>query len=278
MIISLNDITSRFGILNPENLQMFVKWIDFSPSQKYPQKSKQQCVPNGIQLGVGQSAYVTLKTDTGKHVFSAYILASSETSFIKTTYYRISLTHFMMFGKNCKDKIADFWEAYKKADATVSFEESQPRLQRLENLAKRSGGFYEKFLGLAKAHEVINGFDRNQVAEIKRFWDSRNLSQQSQQATLSESIPMQSPFAAQQLPQIASGPLQSPFLTQQTPQAALPAQFPFAAQQPIQAPVASQMAPQASQTQVPQATLEGIYCLLQQLLAANTAQAAATAP
>ena len=169
MIISLNDITSRFGILSPENLQMFVRWIDFSPSQKYPQKSKQQCVPNGIQLGVGQSAYVTLKTDAGKHVFSAYILVNSETSFIKTTYYRISLTHFMMFGQNRKDKVADFWEAYKKANETVTIEESMPRQQRLEMLAKRSGGSYDKFLGLAKAHELINGFDKKQVAEISFY-------------------------------------------------------------------------------------------------------------
>lgn len=269
MIISLNDITSRFGILSPENLQMFVRWIDFSPSQKYPQKSKQQCVPNGIQLGVGQSAYVTLKTDAGKHVFSAYILVNSETSFIKTTYYRISLTHFMMFGQNRKDKVADFWEAYKKANETVTIEESMPRQQRLEMLAKRSGGSYDKFLGLAKAHELINGFDKKQVAEIRIFWDSWILSQQTQQAPQT-SFPAQSPFSGQQQPvQIASGPLQSPFATQQTPQVAPPAQSPFAEQQPIQAPTTPSMAPQMQATQ---AMLQSIYNLLQPLFAANMAQ------
>ena len=256
MTITYQDIINHFGLSNSENLQMFVKWILLSPGQIYPLKSEQMNTPSGFQLDVGQFAYITLKSETGKHVFSAYIFANSETSFIKTTYYRISLTHFMMFGKNCKDKIADFWEAYKKADATVSFEESQPRLQRLENLAKRSGGFYEKFLGLAKAHEVINGFDRNQVAEIKRFWDARNTPSQVQQQAPQVAPPAQSPFSTPQPAQIASGPLQSP----------------FTAQKPIQAPVAPQMTPQASQTQVPQATLEGIYSLLQQLLAANTAQ------
>ena len=252
---------------------MFVRWIDFSPSQKYPQKSKQQCVPNGIQLGVGQSAYVTLKTDAGKHVFSAYILVNSETSFIKTTYYRISLTHFMMFGQNRKDKVADFWEAYKKANETVTIEESMPRQQRLEMLAKRSNGSYDKFLGLAKAHELINGFDRNQVEEIRRFWDARNTLHQVQQQTPQAAPPAQSPFAVQlQSAQIASGPLQSPFAAQQTLQAALPAQSPFVAQQPVQAPTIPPMASQTPQAQVPQATLEGIYGLLQQLLAASSAQ------
>lgn len=262
MNISLNDITSHFGISNPENLQMFVKWILLSPDQDYPQKSGQMSAPGGFQLEVGNFAYITLKSGADKHVFSAYILANSETSFIKTTHYRISLTHYQMFGKNCKDKVANFWEAYKKADKTVSFEESLPRLQRLEMLAKRSNGSYDKFLGLAKAHDVINGFDARQVAEIKRFWDARNTPSQVQQ----------------QFPQ-AAPPVQSPFSTPQPAQTALrPLQSPFAAQQPIQVPVAPQMTPQASQTQVPQATLEGIFCLLQQLLAANTAQASATAP
>ena len=262
MNISLNDITSHFGISNPENLQMFVKWILLSPDQDFPQKSGQMSAPGGFQLEVGNFAYITLKSGADKHVFSAYILANSETSFIKTSHYRISLTHYQMIGKNCKDKVANFWEAYKKADKTVSFEESLPRLQRLEMLAKRSNGSYDKFLSLAKAHDVINGFDARQVAEIKRFWDARNTPSQVQQ----------------QFPQ-AAPPVQSPFSTPQPAQTALrPLQSPFAAQQPIQVPVAPQMTPQASQTQVPQATLEGIFCLLQQLLAANTAQASATAP
>ncbi len=278
MTITHQDIINRFGLSSSENLQMFVMWIDFSPSQRFPQKSKQQSVPNGIQLDVGQFAYVTLKSGAGKHVFSAYILVNSENSFIKTTYHRISLTHFMMFGQNCKDRVADFWNAYKKADETVSIEESMPLPQRLEMLAKRSGGSCDKFIKLAKAHDVINGFDPKQVAEIKRFWDSWILSQQTQQAPQT-SFPAQSPFSGQQQPvQIASGPLQSPFATQQTPQVAPPAQSPFAEQQSIQAPTTPSMAPQAYQTQVPQATLEGIYSLLQQLLAANTAQASVTAP
>lgn len=276
MTITPQYIINHFGLSSSESLQMFVMWIDFSPSQRFPQKSKQQSAPNGIQLGVGQFAYVTLKSGAGKHVFSAYILVNSENSFIKTTYRRISLTHFMMFGQNCKDKIADFWKAYKKADETVSIEESMPLPQRLEMLAKRSGGSCDKFIKLAKAHDVINGFDPKQVAEIKRFWDSWILSQQTQQ-TPQTSLPAQSPFAVQQPAQTAPGPLQSPFATQQAPQAALPAQSPLAAQ-PIQAPMAPQMAPQTYQTQASQATLEGIYCLLQQLLAANTAQASATAP
>lgn len=263
MNISLNDITSHFGIPNPEALQMFVKWIQLSPSQKYPQKSEQMSAPNGIQLDAGQFAYVTLKNGSGKHVFSAYILVNSETSFIKTTHYRISLTHYQMFGKNCKDKVADFWEAYKKADKTVSFEESLPRLQRLEMLAKRSNGSYDKFLGLAKAHDVINGFDARQVAEIKRFWDTRNTPSQVQQQSPQAAPLAQSPFAEQQQPVLtAPGPMQSP----------------FAAQEPIQAPVVSPMAPQTCQTQTSQATLEGIYHLLQQLLVANKAQASAMAP
>ena len=279
MIISLNDITSHFSILNPENLQMFVKWILLSPSQKYPQKSEQMSAPSGIQLGAGQFAYLTLKTGTDKHVFSAYIFADSATSFRQTNFYRITLTHYLMFGKNCKNKISDVFQAYRKADETVSLEESMPRQQRLEMLAKRSGGSYDKFLGLAKAHELINGFDRNQVAEIKRFWDARNTLSEAQQQAPQAAPPAQSPFSGQQQPvQIASGPLQSPFATQQTPQVAPPAQSPFAEQQSIQAPTTPSMAPQAYQTQVSQATLEGIYSLLQQLLAANTAQASVTAP
>ena len=279
MIISLNDITSHFSILNLENLQMFVKWILLSPSQKYPQKSEQMSAPSGIQLGAGQFAYLPLKTGADKHVFSAYIFADSATSFRQTNFYRITLTHYLMFGKNCKNKISDVFQAYRKADETVSLEESMPRQQRLEMLAKRSNGSYEKFLGLAKAHELINGFNRNQVAEIKRFWDARNTLPQVQQQAPQAAPPAQSPFSGQQQPvQIASGPLQSPFATQQTPQEAPPAQSPFAEQQPIQAPTTPSMEPQASQTQVPQATLEGIYCLLQQLLAANVAQASAKAP
>lgn len=263
MIISLNDITSRFGISNPKNLQMFVKWISLSQSQNFPQKSEQMCAPNGIQLDVGQFAYITLKSEAGKHVFSAYVFADSTASFRQTNYSRITLTHYLMFGKSCKDKISDVFQAYRKADETVSKEESLPRQQRLENLAKRSGGEWSKFLGLAKSHELINGFDRNQVAEIKRFWDARNTLSEAQQQASQAAPPAQSPFTVQQqFTQIASGPLQSP----------------FAEQQPIQAPTTPSMAPQASQTQVPQATLEGIYCLLQQLLAANTAQASVTAP
>lgn len=279
MTITPQDIINRFGLPCSESLQMFVKWIDFSPNQQNPRKSEQVCVPNGIQLDAGQFAYITLKKLTGKSVFSSFIFANTETSFIKTSNQRVSTTYYNMYGVKQKHKIANVFEAYRKADEVVSFEESMPRLQRLEMLAKRSSGSYDKFLSLAKAHEVINGFDRNQVAEIKRFWDSRNLFQQSQQATQSASIPMQSPFAAQQLPQTATGPAQSPFAVQQTQQAALPAQSPFVAQQqPIQAPMAPQMAPQTYQTQASQATLEGIYSLLQQLLAANTAQASAAAP
>lgn len=279
MTITHQDIINRFGLSSSENFQMFVKWILLSPSQKYPQKSEQMSAPSGIQLGVGQFAYLTLKTGTDKHVFSAYIFADSATSFRQTNFYRITLTHYLMFGKNCKNKISDVFQAYRKADETVSLEESMPRQQRLEMLAKRSNGSYEKFLGLAKAHELINGFNRNQVAEIKRFWDARNTLHQVQQQAPQTSFPAQSPFSGQQQPvQIASGPLQSPFATQQTPQVAPPAQSPFAEQQSIQAPTTPSMAPQAYQTQVPQATLEGIYSLLQQLLAANTAQASVTAP
>lgn len=270
MIISLNDITSRFSILNPENLQMFVKWISLSQSQNYPQKSEQMCAPNGIQLDAGQFAYVTLKSGTGKHVFSAYLFADSATSFRQTNYLRIAQTHYLMYGRNCKGKIPDVFQAYKKADETVTMEESMPRQQRLEMLAKRSNGSYEKFLGLAKAHELINGFDRNQVAEIKRFWDARNTLSEAQQQAPQAASPAQSPFTVQQqFAQIASGPLQSPFAAQQTPQTALPAQSPFAAQQPIQAPTAPQIAPQMQATQ---AMLQSIYNLLQPLFAANTAQ------
>ncbi len=278
MIISLNDITSRFGILNPENLQMFVKWISLSQNQNYPQKSEQMCTPNGIQLGIGQFAYITLKSETGKHVFSAYVFADSAASFRQTNYSRITLTHYLMFGKNCKDKISDVFQAYRKADETVSKEESLPRQQRLEKLAKLSGGEWSKFLGLAKSHELINGFDKKQVVEIRNFWNSRIRFQQTQQAPQT-SLPAQSPFAVQQPAQIAPGPLQSPFAVQQTQQAALPAQSPFVAQQqPIQAPMAPPMAPQTYQTQASQATLEGIYSLLQQLLAANTTRTSTTAP
>ena len=270
MIISLNDITSRFSILNSEKLQMFVKWISLSQSQNYPQKSEQMCAPNGIQLDAGQFAYVTLKSGTGKHVFSAYLFADSATSFRQTNYLRIAQTHYLMYGRNCKGKIPDVFQAYKKADETVTMEESMPRQQRLEMLAKRSNGSYEKFLGLAKAHELINGFDRNQVAEIKRFWDARNTLSEAQQQAPQAASPAQSPFTVQQqFAQIASGPLQSPFAAQQTPQTALLAQSPFTAQQPVQAPVASQMAPQ---TQATQAMLQSIYNLLQPLFAANMAQ------
>lgn len=260
MTISIQDIASRFGISNPENLQMFVKWIQLSPSQKYPQKSEQMSAPNGIQLGAGQFAYITLKSETGKHVFSAYVFADSATSFCQTNYSRITLAHYLMFGKNCKDKISDIFQAYRKADETVSMEESLPRQQRLENLAKRSNGSYERFLGLAKAHDVINGLDPKQVAEIKRFWDDwsgkqhapQQAPQQAQQA-----VPLaQSPFAMQPPAQTASEPLQSP----------------FAVQQPIQAPVTPQMAPQM---QTIQATLQAIYNLLQPLFAPNMAQSVA---
>jgi hypothetical protein len=271
MTITPQDIINRFGLPCSESLRMFVKWIDFSPNQQNPRKSEQVCVPNGIQLAAGQFAYITLKTQTGKSVFSSFIFANAETSFIKTSNQRVSTTYYNMYGVKQKNKIANVFEAYRKADEAVSFEESLPRQQRLETLAKRSGGSYDKFLGLVKSRDLINGFDRNQVAEIKRFWDARNTPSQVQQQASQMAPPAQSPFAAQQLPQTATGPAQSPFAAQQTPQTALPAQSPFAEQQPIQAP-------QASQTQVPQATLEGIYCLLQQLLAANTAQASVTAP
>lgn len=279
MTISIQDVTNYFGLSSTENLQMLVKWISLSQSQNYPQKSEQMCAPNGIQLDAGQFAYVTLKSGTGKHVFSAYLFADSATSFHQTNYLRIAQTHYLMYGRNCKGKISDVFQAYKKADEIVAMEESLPREQRLEKLAKRSGGSYNKFLGLAKAHDIINGFDPKQVEEIKRFWDSWILSRQTQQAP--QAVPMaQSSFTVQQLPvQIASNPLQSPFAVQQTQQAAFPAQSPFVAQQqPIQAPMAPQMAPQTYQTQASRATLEGIYCLFQQLLAANTTQASAMAP
>lgn len=277
MTITHQDITNRFGLSSSENFQMFVKWISLSQSQNYPQKSEQMCAPYGIQLDVGQFAYITLKSETGKHVFSAYVFADSAASFRQTNYSRITLTHYLMFGKSCKDKISDVFQAYRKADESVSKEESLPRQQRLENLAKLSGGEWSKFLGLAKSHELINGFDKKQVAEIRNFWNSRIRSQQTQQ-TPQTSLPAQSPFAVQQPAQTATGPLQSPFAAQQVPQAPLPAQSPFAAQQPIQAPVAFQMAPQTFQTQVLQAALEGIYSQLQQLLAANMAQASVKVP
>ena len=278
MTISIQDVTNYFGLSSTESLQMLVKWISLSQSQNYPQKSEQMCAPNGIQLDAGQFAYVTLKSGTDKHVFSAYLFADSATSFRQTNYLRIAQTHYLMYGRNCKGKIPDVFQAYKKADETVTMEESMPRQQRLEMLAKRSNGSYEKFLGLAKAHELINGFDKKQVAEIRNFWNSRIRSQQTQQAQQT-SLPAQSPFAVQQPAQTAPGPLQSPFAVQQPQQAARPAQSPFMAQyQPIQASMVPQMAPQTSQTQVPQATLEGIYRLLQQLLTANTAQVPATAP
>lgn len=269
MTISIQDITQYFGLPSSDNLQMLVKWILLSPSQEFPQKSEQMSAPNGIQLGAGQFAYITLKSETGKHVFSAYIFADSATSFRQTNFYRITLTHYFMFGRNCKNKISDVFQAYRKADETVSLEESMPRQQRLEMLAKRSGGSYDKFLGLAKAHELINGFDRNQVTEIKLFWDARNTLPQVQQQAPQAAPPAQSPSAAQQPAQATPGPLQSPFAAQQAPQAALPAQSPFAAQQPAQAPVAHQMAPQTQGTQV---TLQAICSLLQQLLAVNMAQ------
>lgn len=262
MTIYIQDITNYFGLSSTDNLQMLIKWISLSPGQEYPQKSEEMNASSGFQLDVGQFAYVTLKSGSGQHVFSAYILVNSETTFIKTSYCRISLTHYLMFGKKCKDKVADFWEAYKKADKTVSFEETLPRPQRLENLAKRSGGEWKKFLGLAKSHELINGFDRNQVEEIKRFWDARNTQSQPQQQAPQVVPPAQSPFSAPQPAPMASVPLQSPFATQR----------------PVQAPVTPPMAPQMPQSQVPQATLEGIYSLLQQLLAANMVQASAKAP
>ena len=252
MTITPQDIINRFGLPCSESLQMFVKWIDFSPNQQNPRKSEQVCVPNGIQLAAGQFAYITLKTQTGKSVFSSFIFANAETNFIKTSNQRVSMTYFNMYGVKQKNKIANVFEAYRKADEAVSFEESLPRQQRLEMLAKRSGGSYDKFLGLVKSRDLINGFDRNQVAEIKRFWDLWNQPQQSHQATQSAPIPMPSPFTEQQ-----------------TPQAALPAQSPFVAQQPVQAPTIPPMAPQ---TQAPQVSLQGIFNLLQQLLMANTAQ------
>lgn len=269
MTITHQDIINRFGLSSSENFQMFVKWILLSPSQKYPQKSEQMSAPSGIQLGAGQFAYLTLKTGTDKHVFSAYIFADSATSFRQTNFYRITLTHYLMFGKNCKNKISDVFQAYRKADETVSLEESMSRQQRLEMLAKRSGGSYDKFLGLAKAHELINGFNRNQVEEIKRFWDARNTLPQVQQQAPQAAPPAQSPSAAQQPAQATPGPLQSPFAAQQAPQAVLPAQSPFAAHQPVQAPT---MPPMAPQTQAPQVSLQGIFNLIQQLLMANTAQ------
>lgn len=256
MSISIKDITSYFGLSYTDNLQMFVKWIQLSPSQKYPQKSGQMKAPNGIQLGAGQFAYITLKSETGKHIFSTYIFADSATSFCQTNYSRITLAHYLMFGKNCKDKISDVFQAYRKADETVSMEESLPRQQRLENLAKRSNGSYEKFLGLAKAHELINGLDPKQVAEIKRFWDDWSGKQQTPQQAQQAAHLAQSPFAMQQPAQTASEPLQSP----------------FAVQQPIQAPVTPQMAPQM---QTIQATLQAIYNLLQPLFAPNMAQSVA---
>lgn len=269
MTISIQDITSYFGLSSTENLQMLVRWIQLSPSQNNPQKSKQMSAPNGIQLDAGQFAYITLKSETGKHVFSAYLFAESAIGFRRTNYTRIAQTYYLMFGKNCKNKISDVFQAYRKADEIVSKEESMPRQQRLEMLAKRSGGSYDKFLGLAKAHELINGFDKKQVVEIRNFWDSWILSQQTQQAPQT-SFPAQSPFSGQQQPvQIASGPLQSPFATQQTPQVAPPAQSPFAEQQPIQAPATPSMAPQMQATQ---AMLQSIYNLLQPLFAANMAQ------
>ena len=254
MTISIQDIASRFGISNPENLQMFVKWIQLSPSQKYPQKSEQMSAPNGIQLGAGQFAYVTLKSVSGKHVFSAYIFADSATSFCQTNYSRITLAHYLMFGKNCKDKISDIFQAYRKADETVSMEESLPRQQRLENLAKRSNGSYERFLGLAKAHDVINGLDPKQVAEIKRFWDDWSGKQHAPQQAQQAAPLAQSPFAIQQQPaQTASEPLQSPFV----------------AQQPIQQAPTTPLAPQM---QAILAALQSICNQLQQFLMANTAQ------
>lgn len=263
MTITPQDIINHFGLPSSDNLQMLVKWILLSPSQEFPQKSEQMSAPNGIQLGAGQFAYITLKSGSGQHIFSAHILANSETSFIRTTHYRISLTHYLMFGKNCKDKVADFWEAYKKADKVVSAEDALPRQQRLEMLAKRSGGSFDKFLGLAKAHDVINGRNSKQVAEIKRFWDDWNGNQHTQQQQFPQvAPPEQSPFSVPQPAQMASGPLQSP----------------FAAQRPVQAPVTPTMAPQAFQSQISQATLEGIYSLLQQLLTANMVQTSAKAP
>jgi hypothetical protein len=256
MTISIQDITQYFGLPSSDNLQMLVKWVLLSPSQEFPQKSEQKCAPNGIQLDAGQFAYVTLKSGTGKHVFSAYLFADSATSFRQTNYHRIAQTHYLMYGRNCKGKIPDIFQAYKKADEAVTMEESMPRQQRLEMLAKRSGGAYDKFLGLAKAHELINGFDRNQVAEIRRFWDSRNTLPQVQQQAPQVVPPTQPPFSVPQPAQIASGPLQSP----------------FAAQRPVQAPQAPTTPQMAPQTQVPQVTLQDLFNLMQQLLMANTAQ------
>ena len=256
MTITPQYIINHFGLPYSGSLQMFVKWIDFSPNQQNPRKSEQVSVPNGIQLDAGQFAYITLKTQTGKSVFSSFIFANTETSFIKTSNQRVSTTYYNMYGAKQKNKMTNVFEAYRKADELVSFEESLPREQRLENLAKRSGGSYNKFLGLAKAHELIYGFDPKQVAEIKRFWDSWNMRPQAQQLSPQAAPLAQSPFAEQQQPvQTAPGPMQSPFATQQ----------------PIQAPMAPQMAPKEQASQV---TLQGIYNLLQQLLMANTVQSA----
>ena len=125
MTIYIQDITNYFGLSSTDNLQMLVKWIMLSPSQEFPQKSEQMSAPSGIQLGAGQFAYLTLKTGTDKHVFSAYIFADSATSFRQTNFYRITLTHYLMFGKNCKNKISDVFQAYRKADEIVSKEESR---------------------------------------------------------------------------------------------------------------------------------------------------------
>lgn len=255
MIITPQDIINHFGLSCPESLQMFVRWIDFSPSQQNPKKSEPVCVPNGIQLGAGQFAYVTLKTQTGKYVFKSFIFANTETSFIKTSNQRVSRTYYNMYGARQKNKIANIFEAYRNADEVVSAEEAMPLQQRLDMLAKRSNGSYDKFLGIVKAHEVINGFDSNQVAEIKRFWDDWSGKQQTPQQAPQAAPLAQSPFATQQQPApIASGPLQSPFV----------------AQQPIQqAPITPPMAPQI---QTILAALQSICNQLQQLLMPNTAQ------
>lgn len=122
MIISLNDITSRFSILNPENLQMFVKWISLSQSQNYPQKSEQMCAPNGIQLDAGQFAYVTLKSGTGKHVFSAYLFADSATSFRQTNYLRI-VKNKVLSEREFLKKMFGVLKDFRKGDTKQKFPE-----------------------------------------------------------------------------------------------------------------------------------------------------------
>ena len=103
MTISIQDVANRFGISNPETLQMFVKWIQLSPNQKYAQKSEQMEAPCGFQLDAGQFAYVTLKSVSGMPWYFIIISLSNfqALSFLMTRFGGFKETWLHTFSLNC---------------------------------------------------------------------------------------------------------------------------------------------------------------------------------